>query len=388
MTAVVRHVRADGLDACADRWEACRTAAPRPQMAHRLELVRGWTNGDPQAVVVEGDDGLIMGIAPLTRSQRQRSWALRLRSTRPSFVTWDLDTVEVLGEGFAAADDAITTAWLFDGVLDAAADADLVVLRTVPDGSSLAALTKRRVLKGGRWLCFDSRYPDFRHRSTLDVDVSSYLGRHLGPGSRRYLQRDVRRLERHPAGTTITCFTEPEQMGELLAHVARIEETSWHRSKRSRRLGVETTRQRLEGWAGLGLVRAYVLGIGGEPVAFALGYASDGCLTVAKMGFAEEWARRSPGKVLLWHVLDDLHRHGGFTSIDLGPGQWAFKDQFAPDGYPVRDVTLVRTRPKALVAVVPTMVWGRARAEAKRLLHDNGDPGRRVQAWVRRNLAR
>ncbi len=376
------------LGTLSEGWEACRTAAVHPQMVHRIELVRGWTAGEVQAVAAEVDGGLV-GMAVLARARRPHTWQVRRRSSRSAVATFRLDTVDVLGEGFAAADDPAVTSALFRGVLDASCDADLVRFHNVRDGSSLAEMVRRPVIPGGRWLCVDDRFAGMRYRTRLDVDLRSYLARHLTPSSRHYLERDVRRVQRLPDGCRVEVFTAPSDVAGLLEQVDAIEARTWHARRQARLLGQRTaTRDRLEAWAALGLVRGYTLAIGAQPVAFVLAYASDECLWVAKMGYDDAWSRRSPGKVLLWHVLDDLHRDGTFTAIDLGPGHWGFKSQFAPGGYPVRSASIVRIRPRPVVATVPGLLWGRARGEAQRSLARSGALGDRTQSWVRRNLAR
>jgi len=381
-----RVVPAERLDDLQPAWETCRTAAPSPQWRQRLELVRDWTPGRPGAVVTEAD-GEVVGLAPFTRSRRPVVWHVRLRARRHPVLRASLDTVELVGGALAVPAAGAVQDHLWGAFLDAAREADVVRLTGVPEGGPLDDLVRRPRTRPRGWLRFTDHEPEFHHRAELADDVATYLARQVGPRSRRYLERDVRRITRDAVGARVEVFTEGVDVPRFLALVARVERQSWHARRHATPVCRPGTGPRLRAWADLGLLRSYVLSVGDEPIAFLLAYAGDGCLHVAKMGYAECWARRSPGKVLLWLVLDDIHRHPHYSSCDLGPGRWPFKDVFAGDGFPVRNTTYVRLRPRALAVVVPPLVWQRLRSTAACAVAGSAR-GTAVRQWIRRNLAR
>ncbi len=381
---VVRRV--DGPDLRrVEGWERCRTSAPIPQFVQRRELLLDWNRGAPSAVLAE-DGERVVGIAPLVRSRQRRAWHVRLRSSRPTVVSFDLDVVEVPGGGFAAPERPAVVEALLDGVLAQATSADLVSFRGVPVEAALLTAARRLGPRSG-WWCTTAGASTFRHRSRLAGDTDAYFRQHLGHDTRRYLLRDVRRFDRSDHDVAVTVHRAPHEMAELVAAVAEVDARSWHADRRSAGVSPVPDVGRLSAWAALGLVRSSVLRLDGRPVAYVHAYASDGCLWVSRLAFDRTWARRSPGKVLLWHVVDDLHRDGGFTWLDLGRGTWPFKTTFAPDGHRVVDLVLCRARPRAMAAALPPVAWRKARGRTL-LAVQHLPGGDRTQAWVRRNLSR
>jgi hypothetical protein len=85
-------------------------------------------------------------------------------------------------------------------------------------------------------------------------------------------------------------------------------------------------RQRfLEQVAALGWLRSYVLYKGSEPVAFQHSYAYGGTLTNDDRAFSQSFAKQSPGSVLTYRVLEDLHADGRMMAWDFGFGELPYK---------------------------------------------------------------
>ncbi len=55
-----------------------------------------------------------------------------------------------------------------------------------------------------------------------------------------------------------------------------------------------------------GLLRAYALRCGGKPCAMGIGYQKDGVYHYYETAYCEEFAKLSPGRVLLYLMLEDL----------------------------------------------------------------------------------
>jgi hypothetical protein len=130
---------------------------------------------------------------------------------------------------------------------------------------------------------------------------------------------------------TITRIERPEEVREFLAGVTAISGNTWQ----FRRLGPRARtaayeREFYERLARAGALRCYLLKHeNGQPLAFMIGIQHGTVFVYEEVGYDSDYARQSPGTVLLYRVLADLFEYRPVRRLDFGPGHAAYKERFA-----------------------------------------------------------
>ncbi|MBB5203992.1 CelD/BcsL family acetyltransferase involved in cellulose biosynthesis [Inhella inkyongensis] len=175
-----------------------------------------------------------------------------------------------------------------------------------------------------------------RHDPLHVVDVAGpfddYLRRQFSPKSRQNLQRSVRKVDAlAPAGALAwTVATAPGEMAAFLRQAAAISRHTYQ----TKMLGVglednASTLAAFEAAAHEGQARGYLLHVGTQPVAFAWCRGQGRRMLYDTIGYLTEHSAHSPGAVLLFHILADLHAAGRWDVLDFGPGEAQYKAHFA-----------------------------------------------------------
>lgn len=81
--------------------------------------------------------------------------------------------------------------------------------------------------------------------------------------------------------------------------------------------------------AELGLLRCYLWYVEGQPVAFTVGNQDHGCFHYEEVGYLAEFAKFSPGQMMLIQMIDDLITHNHADWFDFGGGDADYKELFA-----------------------------------------------------------
>lgn len=99
-------------------------------------------------------------------------------------------------------------------------------------------------------------------------------------------------------------------------------------------------------------VRGYILFHGERPVAFEYCRIYDDVLAGDMCGYDPEFAKWSPGAVLLYAVLLKLYREGRFRLLDFGPGYAPYKESIATGAVLCADVFYFRETLPHVAAVM------------------------------------
>lgn len=145
-------------------------------------------------------------------------------------------------------------------------------------------------------------------------------------------------------------------------------------------------RQRMLDAASRDDVRAYMLWLNGQPVAYAYMEHEQGFLEWAYMGHDHEHANLSPGTVLLTLAIEALQQEGRFQWLDFGSGEGQHKSVFSSQTLPVADVLLLppTLRNRSLVWLHRHLTWAFGllrRATQAMGLHS------RLKRWVRQKAS-
>jgi CelD/BcsL family acetyltransferase involved in cellulose biosynthesis len=128
-----------------------------------------------------------------------------------------------------------------------------------------------------------------------------------------------------------------------------------------------------------GRVRAWVLAVDGQAVAYELGHGFATTFFGSATGFDPEWGKLRVGTYVQMRMVEDLCAAEGITTIDFGYGDAEYKSSFAHDRTEDADVTLLGPRPRSLVAGAVLALAGTADGTARRVLGDG-----RAMGWLRR----
>lgn len=74
-----------------------------------------------------------------------------------------------------------------------------------------------------------------------------------------------------------------------------------------------------------GDARGYIGYVNGVPVSYALCTAIDGDVSLMYVGYDPQHQQHSPGRVLLWYLIEDLYQDGCFKFFDFGEGHADYK---------------------------------------------------------------
>jgi CelD/BcsL family acetyltransferase involved in cellulose biosynthesis len=148
--------------------------------------------------------------------------------------------------------------------------------------------------------------------------------------ARANVRREVRCLNEHANGKlALRRCIAPEQVAEFLRHTVTVSERSWqHRTLGADALSDKTNSAYFEGLARRGLLHSYLLMADQTPCAFVIGYCYGGVFHYAEVAYDEAFTEFSPGTVLLYLILEDLHKSQGTKTLNFGIGDATYKRRF------------------------------------------------------------
>jgi CelD/BcsL family acetyltransferase involved in cellulose biosynthesis len=148
--------------------------------------------------------------------------------------------------------------------------------------------------------------------------------------ARANVRREVRHLDEHAGGKLkLRRCTEPDEVADFLRLALAVSERSWqHRTLGQQALHDKTNVRYFEGLARRGLLQSYLLMAGETPCAFVIGYRYGGVYHYAEVAFDEAFTKFSPGTVLLYLILEDMHGCDGIETLNFGIGDATYKRRF------------------------------------------------------------
>jgi hypothetical protein len=184
---------------------------------------------------------------------------------------------------------------------------------------------------------------------TFDEYLSS-----LSSKSRQNLKREMRKFETE-LKPELLVITRPEQIEPFLRdgeHISR-QTYQWHVGQRL--CNDAPTRERYVGRAARGQLRAHMVHVDGRPCAFSRGELVGGVFHYETPGYDPQYAKASPGTVLLALVIKDLIENTNCETFDFGSGgdEVGYKSRFGNTSSPSRALQLSpRFNPYALMIVL------------------------------------
>jgi hypothetical protein len=136
---------------------------------------------------------------------------------------------------------------------------------------------------------------------------------------------------------------QPEQVQFFLDAATSVSRNSWQHTAKGIQMEHSTEEaERYAVFAHQGVLRCYLLLCKGEAVAFVRGFQFGGVYYYSRTGFDADLNNYAPGKVLLYLLLEDLHKHNPPYTFNFQEGDYEYKRHFATDCRPKTDLLLVR----------------------------------------------
>jgi hypothetical protein len=263
----------------------------------------------------------LVGVVPVAQREFKLTYDVANR------VLWkkSLRVAEVLGSEPCLPDDHTLLRSIFEGILDAWPDCDGVLFDALPTDCfcSQAILAQEEVMPG-------LVYSPFDDRPTLVVPIGASFDDYMRTKSPKTRSK-LRKLQSIIDSGRIRTerYSNPADVMEFAAGVSLVSARTWQ----NRLLGLqyrndEKSRENFCDLADRGLLRSYLLWRDDQPVAYVVGYQFDGVYYYADIGFDPQAAELSPGTVLLFMILQDLHESNPPTVLNFGVGDAAYKQRF------------------------------------------------------------
>jgi hypothetical protein len=163
----------------------------------------------------------------------------------------------------------------------------------------------------------------------IDGSFEDYLGR-LGSKSRYNLRKSVRKMEDLGKPLRLERVDRADEVPRFLETAVGVSRNSWQHQELGQRISdSDVARRTMEDLVERGLLRAYLLFSGEEPLAFSVAHQYRGVVNSQEMGYHQDFAKYSPGKVLLYLIIRDLHADGSVRLLNFGMGDAEYKRWFA-----------------------------------------------------------
>jgi hypothetical protein len=296
--------------------------APVPEMAP--EMLAGGFEGERMGALTAHRDHRLVGYMPYVL--RRQRWLLKLGSL--AFGWLPFRQLVIFGYSGGSEDHAPILDRLFEKLLQRPAW-DVAQVFEWPLESPLSGY----LAEAGRGLHGLKLRLDTYDTLQVDLEPSfdRYLARRFNKKTRYNLKREVRLME-EAVGDRLEAriFHSPDHVEHFFRDAERIARTTYQW-----RLGLPTVRatplavRKAVDLAARGQWRSYILYISDEPAAFCYGTIRWDELSYDTVGYDPRYAKLNPGKVLLFRILEDLHRTQTVRNLNFGRGITDYKKLFA-----------------------------------------------------------
>lgn len=181
-----------------------------------------------------------------------------------------------------------------------------------------------------------------RSYASLETGFEAYLAT-FSARSRSTLKRKVRKLaERSGGALDVRCYRSAEEISSFHAEARTVSATTYQ--ERLLDAGLPAGAAALDSMRALAArdsVRAWLLFVDRQPIAYLYAPAEGDILTYAYLGYRPEYADLSPGSVLQFEAMRQLMAERRFLLFDFTEGEGQHKRLFATDGFDCVDLLLL-----------------------------------------------
>ena len=169
-------------------------------------------------------------------------------------------------------------------------------------------------------------------RYFIDLSIGTfedYLNK-FSKKARYNLIRTVRQFTKNSGDNLdVRCYRLPEEMPEFCRNAAAISRLTYQHQIGFGFPQAKQFSEKLIEESENGKVRGFLLAHNNEPVSYALCRINSDIITYSVIGYDPRFIRLSPGKVLLYRILETLFAEHEFQLFDFGGQDWDYKAHHA-----------------------------------------------------------
>jgi CelD/BcsL family acetyltransferase involved in cellulose biosynthesis len=325
----------------AGAWNDLRLRQARPDLQLNpewLTLEAGSKPGAQPAALALYDGRDLVGLAPFIL--RPFNWEARIAYRKVA--SFPVRLADLCGELPLCPDDPAAYEILFRDAARHGLPFDMMYLEALPVDSGLyraiAGLGKDAAVRS-----YLPRPPQPHWLLKLEDSFEAYL-KTFHAEKRGKLKRRIKKVEKdHPGKMRCETITRAGQIPGFLAQVEKLSAISWQGTRLQQVVkDSDDERRKLERHAERGWMRSYLLHVGDQCIAFVIGAQESGTFYYERIGYDPAWSAYSPGIVLLYKLLEDLHAKDRPAWLDFGTGDNTYKRMYGTHSFDCVDVYLLR----------------------------------------------
>jgi len=167
------------------------------------------------------------------------------------------------------------------------------------------------------------------HSLELSRTFDNYLKKFKSK-TRNTLKRKIKKLNKYSKGNLkLERIESKDQVDSFLEQAVLVAKNSWQENKIGTRIDRSDKRKtKLIDLTERGILRSYILKCHKKPCAFVLGYQYKSVFHYVEIAYNHEYQKFSPGTVLLYLLIEDLHTYNSPDILNFGIGDAAYKNEF------------------------------------------------------------
>jgi len=274
---------------------------------------------------IHDQSGELVGVVPIQLG----TFSLRFSAFERVFLCKRLSTAQILGSTPNLPADPDIFRELMEGIFADWPDCESVYGDAVSTDSGFWQLLNSDMNRLSGYRSYIVNGPRPWHTLEMPPSFDDYM-MGMNAKSRSNLRRSVRRFKEFADGRLeLSRCTTQQDVESFLRGAVEVSRQTWqHRVLGTRIRDDPHEIEVFKDLASRGLLRCYLLNVGDKPCAFVVGYQHYGVFCYDEVGFDEGLAQYSPGKVLLFLIVEDLHAENRPDVLNFGVGDATYKRRF------------------------------------------------------------
>ena len=162
--------------------------------------------------------------------------------------------------------------------------------------------------------------------------------------TRRKLTQKIRKMQKSPLGEMYFELVDNEaSLRSFLEDAVIVSRNSWQYNTIGERISNDdVTFLKYKDLIDKKIFRSYIIKLGDVPCAFAIGYKYGDMYNYIEIAFDKKYSKYSPGRLLLYMIIEDLIKIGTIKKLSFGIGYSSYKQEFGNHHYKDSSVLLLR----------------------------------------------
>lgn len=309
------------------------------KVALRDHILRLRYGGEPVVANVFDQNGDLAGMFGLF----EKKYQLHFRISNRILASFSSPVVQVMGGQPLIRGDANLYVEFIKSVFKKYPDCNAIHIPWVPIGSDCWNVLHESIeLRSFAKIYIPDRDLAKHYCVKLGPTFDAYLNK-FNKKSRYNLRREINKLKDYSCGQLdIVRIERAEDVRYFLDAAAEVSLKSWQNTLEQQMDNSDEECARYTKLADLGVLRCYIMIKGEAPLAFVRGFQYGNTFYYSRVAFDKQFKEFSPGKILFYLMLEDLHFYRKPNLLNFQEGEYEYKRRFANDCFYKTDVLLVR----------------------------------------------